>query len=201
MGWNHNNQYHPLLLRNLPARRLQALDVGCGGGEFALKLAPHFENVEAIDISDTMIEQASSLRPMPANVGFRVVDFLDEDFVSNGYDFVSCISVIHHMPLLEALRRLKEILRPGGRLAIIGCYKEQSIRDYFYSAIAAPANLAYSWCKGGYEVVSAPTNSSNQTLKEVVASAEEVLPGAAVKRLLFWRYLLLYTKPELTSKD
>ncbi|HEY5986315.1 MAG TPA: hypothetical protein VIV12_08070 [Streptosporangiaceae bacterium] len=40
--WNHNEHFHRWILRNLPARRLAAVDVGCGTGMLAGRLAPHF---------------------------------------------------------------------------------------------------------------------------------------------------------------
>ncbi|GAI55259.1 unnamed protein product, partial [marine sediment metagenome] len=167
---------------------------------FAIKLAPHFESVVAIDTSQSMIELAAAVQPTKSNVRFRVLDFWDAELENDRFDFVSFIAVIHHMPLAKTLERVRDLLNPGGQLAIVGCYKEQSIEDYFYSALAAPVNLAYCWYNGGYDSVSAPTSPATQTLKEIVARATETLPGAKITRLLFWRYLLLYTKPELPNK-
>jgi 2-polyprenyl-3-methyl-5-hydroxy-6-metoxy-1,4-benzoquinol methylase len=47
--WNHNEHFHSWILRNLPARRQAAVDVGCGAGVLAGKLAPHFARVTGID--------------------------------------------------------------------------------------------------------------------------------------------------------
>lgn len=32
--WNHNNHYHAYLLRFVPARCKDSLDIGCGAGAF-----------------------------------------------------------------------------------------------------------------------------------------------------------------------
>ena len=37
--WSHNEHFHGWILRNLPARRRAAVDVGCGTGVLAGKLA------------------------------------------------------------------------------------------------------------------------------------------------------------------
>jgi len=47
--WNHDEHFHGWILRNLPARRRAAVDVGCGTGVLAGKLAPHFARVTGID--------------------------------------------------------------------------------------------------------------------------------------------------------
>jgi hypothetical protein len=38
--WNHNEHFHGWVLRNLPVGRQAAVDVGCGTGVLAGKLAP-----------------------------------------------------------------------------------------------------------------------------------------------------------------
>jgi hypothetical protein len=38
-SWNHNTQYHPFLLRQLPSRMRAALDIGCGAGAFSRLVA------------------------------------------------------------------------------------------------------------------------------------------------------------------
>ncbi|MEV4472391.1 class I SAM-dependent methyltransferase [Nonomuraea sp. NPDC049504] len=39
MGFDHNEHYHELLIRGIPEGAKQALDVGCGTGAFARRLA------------------------------------------------------------------------------------------------------------------------------------------------------------------
>ncbi|NDZ99780.1 methyltransferase domain-containing protein, partial [Streptomyces sp. SID10116] len=51
MPFDHNDHYHPLLLRNLPPGGRTALDVGCGTGRFARRLAARGYEVDALDPS------------------------------------------------------------------------------------------------------------------------------------------------------
>ncbi len=37
--WSHNSWYHPVLLRQVPEGAQRVLDVGCGAGTLARKLA------------------------------------------------------------------------------------------------------------------------------------------------------------------
>ena len=53
--WNHNNHFHNYLLRQLPKKVNRTLDVGCGLGFFAKKLAERSELVEAVARSESSI--------------------------------------------------------------------------------------------------------------------------------------------------
>jgi len=50
-GWGHNAHYYPFLLKHLPPRPDEALEVGCGTGAFARVLAERCGRVVAIDLS------------------------------------------------------------------------------------------------------------------------------------------------------
>lgn len=66
LSWDHNAYYHRLLLGQLPRPCRRALDVGCGAGAFAVKLAQRVGTVDALDRSPVMIEAAR--RATPSNV-------------------------------------------------------------------------------------------------------------------------------------
>jgi len=46
--WNHNVHYQPVILRAVPADCAAALDVGCGDGTLARKLAERWAEVRAV---------------------------------------------------------------------------------------------------------------------------------------------------------
>ena len=60
MRWNHNTHYHYLVLRAIPPSCRAALDVGCGRGDLAQKMARRCEEVIGIDE-----EPRASLSPEP----------------------------------------------------------------------------------------------------------------------------------------
>ena len=47
--WNHNVHYQPVILRGVPADCTRALEVGCGDGLLARRLAERCAEVTAID--------------------------------------------------------------------------------------------------------------------------------------------------------
>ena len=190
MTFNHNDHYHRLMLRQVPEGAARALDVGCGTGGFARRLAGRGIAVDAIDADQRMIDIASEAR-LP-NVTFRRADVATVELPVAGYDFVSCLSSIHHVPF-DTVTRLRAALKPGGRLAILGCYREEFPADLPVSLLAVGANaIARVAHLGRGARMSAPVARPTSTLAEIRADAEELLPGRTVRKLLFWRYLLMF---------
>lgn len=87
IDWDHNGFYHRLLLRQLPHRCARALDVGCGAGRFATKLAGRVEHVDALDRSPVMIDAARAVTP--GNVTCLIGDFLRYEFADESLAWVS----------------------------------------------------------------------------------------------------------------
>ena len=56
--WNHNVHYQPVILRAVPPRCGPALDVGCGDGMLACRLAERCTEVTGIDRDDRMMAWA-----------------------------------------------------------------------------------------------------------------------------------------------
>src|SRR3569833_456071 len=106
MPFNHNDHYHPLLLDLLPPGPGIALDVGCGTGRFARRLAATGRAVEAVDVSPAMVEAAAGLgSPGPGEIVYRQADVTTDPLPEAHYDFISCLASLHHMPF-DALARL-----------------------------------------------------------------------------------------------
>ncbi|MFD0361366.1 class I SAM-dependent methyltransferase [Nocardia sp. GCM10030253] len=207
-AWDHNAYYHRVLLRQLPKQCGDVLDVGCGAGAFASELAARARHVDALDCSPDMI--AAAERTVPDNVSCIRADFLREDIVPEGrYDAVFSVSALHHTPLPQALSRMAVALRPGGVLAAIALPKIDLPREIpvelaafagqrMFAAAFATARAASG--RGWYALE--PTHDAMPvvldpplTTRQVRAEAITALPGAEVRRLLFWRYLLVWRKP------
>ncbi|HEX4661544.1 MAG TPA: class I SAM-dependent methyltransferase [Streptosporangiaceae bacterium] len=206
LDWDHNAYYHRLLLRHLPRPCNRVLDVGCGAGAFAVELAKRAEYVDALDRSRAMIEEAK--RVAPPNVTCILADVLQEPLPDARYDAVVSISALHHTPLEEVLPRLARALRPGGVLAAAALPRidlPQELPTELTAAIghrvlgAAFAILRASGRRRWYAkelsqimpVVLDPSLSTRQVRQQ----ASALLPGAHVRRLIFWRYFLLWQKP------
>jgi ubiquinone/menaquinone biosynthesis C-methylase UbiE len=207
--WDNNRHYHPFLLRSLPAKRESALEIGCGTGDFARSLARHFERVIAVDLSPEMVHRARSLSGAVENVEFRQADVCTWDLPPATFDCIVSIATLHHLPIEETLKKLEAALRPGGVLLVLDLYQTQTLADWMWSALAYPWNrLLRTWhlrrLREPAHVRRAWAEHARHdvypTLAEIRALAERLLPGAAVHRHLFWRYSLIWRKPEVTAR-
>jgi 2-polyprenyl-3-methyl-5-hydroxy-6-metoxy-1,4-benzoquinol methylase len=195
--WNHNPHYHSYLLRQIPKRVCRTLDVGCGLGLFAWKLAERSEVVEALDVDSAVLSEASILNPAP-NISYFEADFLVADLPEAGYDVIVSIATLHHMDIEAALEKMKLLLRPSGKLLILGLYQEKTLIDYAYSAVSIPLNFVYlKWHRASTAkpTAAAPTRPAQLPLKQIRKVADAVIPGFLLQRHLFWRYSLIWQKP------
>src|SRR5579863_380017 len=119
MSWD---DYEAVLLGALPQPCRRALDIGCGHGRFAQRLAARGVEVDALDRVDLGVEKLPSVR-------FIRADFLQHPFEHESYDFVCAIASLHHLPFTEAIDRMKQALRPGGVLGVIGLFRDASLAD------------------------------------------------------------------------
>ncbi|MEV5507986.1 class I SAM-dependent methyltransferase [Streptomyces orinoci] len=200
MPFDHNDHYHRLLLRRLPKECRTALDVGCGTGRFARRLAALGVEVEAIDPCAEVIAAAGGGR----NPRFRQADITEVQLPKAHYDFISCLASIHHLPF-GTVAALREALAPGGVLVILGCYPERTPLDWAWSLAAVPVNALARLAVAARDRirpgapdarvrVKAPVAAPGMSLEEVRREAAVLLPGYGIRRLLFWRYLLVFRK-------
>lgn len=193
--WNHNVHYQPVILRAVPPRCGPALDVGCGDGMLARRLAERCTEVTGIDRDDRMIALArEQARAREGHINFVVADFLAYPLPEASFDFVCANTSLHHMDFAAALTKMVRVLRPGGRLAIIGLASDGSLADLVASAAGVPVNLIYRavYHEGNS---GAPIKDPDMTWGQVRATANTLLPGVRYRRQLLWRYSLLWRKP------
>ncbi|MBD9564537.1 ArsR/SmtB family transcription factor [Pseudomonas sp. PDM09] len=96
-----------------------AIEVGPGDGGFLPELAHRFVQVTALDNSPAMLDLARQVceREMLANVSLQLADALNG--VSLKADCVVLNMVLHHFAApAEALKRMADLLQPGGSLLV-----------------------------------------------------------------------------------
>ncbi|MGW7297470.1 class I SAM-dependent methyltransferase [Streptomyces sp. NPDC054829] len=198
--WDHNAHYHRWILRQVPRRFDRALDAGSGSGDLARLLAARADAVEAVDSDPGITAQARKLTPPELPVTFTVTDAMTE-LPAGPYDVITCVAVIHHLPFTEALLRFRADLAPGGTLVIVGLTHPQGPLDHLLGALAIPANAAMGWLRNRGRPAQRPiamtarTHQPDMTFDEITREARAVLPGARLRRRLFWRYTLVWKRP------
>jgi SAM-dependent methyltransferase len=191
--WNHNVHYQPVILGAVPPGCGPALDVGCGDGKLAGRLTERCAEVTGIDRDPRMIALARAGAASRAR--FIEADFLTYPLDPDSFDFVCANTSLHHMDFAAALTKAAKVLRPGGRLAVVGLAADKSLVDRLVGATGVPAALFYRaiYHQGGS---GAPITDPDLSWREVRAEAARVLPGVRYRRHLLWRYSLLWQKPD-----
>ena len=125
------------------------LDVGCGVGDAVRRVLPRIPRGRAygLDLSEAMIEQARRLTRNVAG-GERVEwvcgAFPDDDLLPAGrFDAVFSMETFYYLPDLAAgLRRVRELLRPGGRfLCVVDYYAENTASHSWRKEMGVPMRL------------------------------------------------------------
>jgi SAM-dependent methyltransferase len=197
--WDHNAHHHRWILRQLPKRFERALDVGSGSGDLARLLAGRATAVEGVDSDAAITARARKLTPGALPVTFTVTDAMT-GLPAGSYDVITCVATIHHLPFTRALTCFRRRLAPGGTLVIVGLSRARTPTDHLLGAVAVPANAAMGWLKNKGRrsprpvSMTAPTRPENMAFADIVREARDVLPGARLRRRLFWRYTLVWRR-------
>lgn len=106
----------------------EALDVGCGAGHLSFALAPHLTRIIALDPSEGMLTTvmhtaaARGLTQISARQGqAEQLPYSDSQFGLVGTRY----SAHHWLDLPAALREMRRVLMPGGRLLLIDLLGEE----------------------------------------------------------------------------
>jgi ubiquinone/menaquinone biosynthesis C-methylase UbiE len=160
-GSTQNDHYHNFLLRHLPSPCQNVLEIGCGTGVFARRLAEHSEagsagiaapparqpgwsamlpavrpHVLALDLSPEMIRIARERSVQFPNIEFQLADVRDTPFNIASFDCIATIATLHHLPFAEMLLKMKAALKPGGVLLVLDLFEPARISDSMVAGLS-----------------------------------------------------------------
>jgi ubiquinone/menaquinone biosynthesis C-methylase UbiE len=202
-GAAHNDHYHNFLLRHLPARCDQALEIGCGTGTFSRRLAARSDRVVAIDLSPEMIRLARERSAEFPNVEFQLADVLDLPLPAESFDCIASIATLHHVPYREILLKLKTALKRNGVLLVLDLFEPQGLPDQLLNLVALPVSVGlrfknYGRLRRSREERAAwaahEVHDLYPTMSEARSLCAEIIPGAQIKKHLLWRYSIVWQK-------
>ncbi|MFI6739098.1 class I SAM-dependent methyltransferase [Nonomuraea sp. NPDC050451] len=199
--WSHNDHYGGWIAGQVAASGAgHVLDVGCGTGNLAALLLRRAATVTGLEPDPATARVAAERFAGDPAVTIVQTDFAGRD-QRRRWDAVTLVAVLHHLPLVPTLRDLRGCLAPGGRLVVVGCYREAGPADLLAALPAMVANPIMGLVKHPARAdvpplhMTAPTAEAQETLADIRAAAAQELPGARVRRRLFWRYTLVYDAP------
>ena len=202
-GGAHNDHYHNLLLRHFPSNCHDVLEIGCGTGGFARRLAERSQHVLAFDLSPEMIRLARERSAEFPNLEFELADISDRPLPDEAFDCIASIATLHHLPLAEILLKMKAALKPGGVLLVLDLFEPAGLSDSLLNCLAVPVSTTLRLIHHGRLLPRRQVRDAWKehelhdlypTMREVRQLCASVLPGARIKKHLLWRYSIVWQK-------
>lgn len=192
--WNHNTAYHPWLLRIADEHRGDVLDVGCGDGLLTQRLAPVSRSVVAIDSDADAVRRAQERLSDRDNVTIAERAFDAYDPGDARFDLITFVAAIHHMDLHATLTKARTLLRPSGEIAVVGLSANKSALDWIWACLCMPAVRIGSRLHRETPDIGLVMTDPRESIAEIRAVAADAIPGATVRRALYYRYLLRWRR-------
>lgn len=135
-------------------------DMGCGPGQIARYLHRQGVDTLGVDLSPRMVEEAQRLNP---DIHFHQGDMLNLPDADNSWGGIAAFYCIIHIPreqIVDALREMRRVLKPGGMLLVTFHIGEEikhldewwekpvNLDFVFYQ----PAEMEYWLKEAGYEL-------------------------------------------------
>ena len=190
--WNHNTAYHPWLVDIASRHRGDVLDVGCGEGLLAARLAAVSRSVVGIDADPASVRRASQRLLAFGNASAELRRFEDIEQADSSFDLVTFVASLHHLPLRDALWKARQMLRPAGELAVVGLSANKCVAAWVWGGLCLPVVRAGSKLHQETRDIGVAVANPRESLAEIRQAAEDVLPGARIRRGLYYRYRLLW---------
>ncbi len=127
-------------LMTLVSEKETAWDCGTGNGQVAIKLAEHFKQIYATDISENQLQQAQQL----SNVIYKVGRAEHTSFPDHCFDLITVAQAIHWFDFDSFYKEVRRTLKSHGMIAVMGYGLLRTddavdqIIDHFYTQIIGP---------------------------------------------------------------
>ena len=195
--WNHNVAFHRRIVRDAALRGGNALDVGCGDGLLLAHLATVCRCVVGLDPDVQVVARARRRLEQNPQAEVLLDDVMDPDLPQRigTFETVSCVATLHHLPLEPALVRLSQLVAPGGRLFVVGLAANKSLWDWTLSALAVLPLHVVGALRRESSDIGVVTRVPRESLVEIRAAVDRMLPGARIRRCFYYRYTLIWDCP------
>ena len=118
------------------------LDIGCGAGNYTLKLLEKQPNLEVtlIDLSKSMLDRATERITAVSNGAIHTIqgDIREINLNENSYDIILAAAVLHHLrddkEWETVFKKIHNALRPGGSFWVFDLVEDQipAIQDMMW---------------------------------------------------------------------
>jgi SAM-dependent methyltransferase len=109
------------IIKRIPKDKV-VVDIGCGIGTLAGRIADFSKEVIGVDIAPERIERAKALYNAK-NLKFYVADAYNLPLERKSVDVIVSVGVFHHLDLEKIVLEIKRVLRKGGIVFIVDIYE------------------------------------------------------------------------------
>jgi ubiquinone/menaquinone biosynthesis C-methylase UbiE len=122
-------------------RPIRLLDIGCGTGLFAARVREALPGarVVGVDLVEGMLARGRDRwRKLSETATAVQGDSERLPFAPGSFDVVTCANSFHHYPHQDlAVREMRRVLRPGGRLILVDGYRDAPYGWFIYDLCVA----------------------------------------------------------------
>ncbi len=145
--------FRDALRRCKPIEGLRVLEIGCGSGRWSRWLHAAGARVLAIDISEDVIRRNRAAMP---EIDFLSGDFVDLEVAEEGFDGMTSVTVIQHLPPETqelAVAKMARLLRPGGFVLLLENVREDGVHVFAndigdWGRLMARHGMRRVWARG-----------------------------------------------------
>lgn len=149
-------------------------------------------SVVGIDPHEPSVLQA---RSHGDDIDYLVDDIRTADLPTIAFDVVAAVAMLHHVDHQQGLRRLAELIAPGGILLVVGLSFARKANDHARDVWDALAIRRHTLTKRQWHTTAPIIWPPPLSYDEVRDLSAEVLPSCEVKRAAYFRYSLVWTAP------
>ena len=124
-----------------------------------------------------------------------LTQLFDDLSTDQSFDLITMVASLHHMELEPTLHQVRQLLRPSGQFLVVGLSARKSVADWVISALSVPVASIGSTLHRETRDIGVRVAQPRESLAEIRAAAAKILPGARIRRGVYYRYLLSYRRP------
>ena len=136
-----------------------ALDIATGNGQVAVKLAKHFQEVFATDISAKQLENA----PTVANIVYKLESAEHTNFKEAEFDLITVAQAVHWFQFDIFYKEIYRILKPNGVFAVMGyglfstnSDSDKILMEYYHNIVGSYWDSERKYLDENYQTIPFP---------------------------------------------
>ena len=160
-------------------------------------LADRLLDVIGIDPHEESIQRAKNDPRATPRTTFICDDVFLHPFELASFDLVASNAMLHHVDARDGPRRMRQLVRPGGVIVVVGFTMPDGLYDRILMLRGAAVKRAHQFRRGYWEHNAPITWPPPLTTGQMADLAEQELPGATFSRLMSNRFSLVWRAPNL----